>query len=220
MRIYVGMKLLGQRAVGGADLRGRAAAVEAERGVVVGNRTLQAASLLRDGVHVSFIDGRGFFAAGQQLRAFEQAAEIFFAGDGFRAGLAGEAGMGFVFHFQPFKADDADELPVFFSRPGLGRVSWWWRWQTKKNPAWRRAQRDEVAEEVCLSCFFRRDNNLRPYFFFAPFLAAAFFGAGLEALDLTAFLAMMFFELLFVCVRNDWFLRSQRHHVPRPPYCK
>jgi len=40
--------------------------------------------------------------------------------------------------------------------------------------------------------FFRRDNNLQPYFFFAPFLAAAFFGAGLLAfaLDLTTFLAI------------------------------
>jgi hypothetical protein len=34
----------------------------------------------------------------------------------------------------------------------------------------------------------------------AGFLAATFFGAGLPALDVTAFLAMMFFELLFsVC---------------------
>lgn len=114
------MKLLGQHAVGGADLRERAAAVEAERGVVVGNRTLQADNLLRDGVHVSFIDGRSIFAGGQQLRAFEQAAEIFFAGDDFRAGLAGEAGMGFIFHFQPFEADDADELSVFFPDLGLG----------------------------------------------------------------------------------------------------
>jgi len=114
------MKLLGQHAVGGADLRERAAAVEAERGVVVGNRTLQADNLLRDGVHVSFIDGRSIFAGRQQLRAFEQAAEIFFAGDDFRAGLAGEAGMGFIFHFQPFEADDADELSVFFPDLGLG----------------------------------------------------------------------------------------------------
>jgi hypothetical protein len=36
MRIYVGMMLPGQQPVGGADLRGRAAAVEAERGVVIG----------------------------------------------------------------------------------------------------------------------------------------------------------------------------------------
>ena len=114
------MKLLGQHAVGGADLRERAAAVEAERGVVVGNRTLQADNLLRDGVHVSFIDGRSIFAGRQQLRAFEQAAEIFFAGDDFRVGLAGEAGMGFIFHFQPFEADDADELSVFFPDLGLG----------------------------------------------------------------------------------------------------
>jgi hypothetical protein len=62
----------------------------------------------------------------------------------------------------------------------------------KKNPAWRRALRDEVEEEVCLSCFeFRRDNNLQRYFFLVAFLAAAFFGAGLLALDLTAFLAIM-----------------------------
>ena len=55
------------------------------------------------------------------MRAFEQAAEIFFAGDDFRAGFAGEAGMGFVFHFQPFEADDADELSVFFPDLGLGK---------------------------------------------------------------------------------------------------
>ena len=65
MRIYVGMKLLGQRAIRGADLRERAAAIEAERGVVIGNRTLQADNLLRDGVHVSFIDGRSVFAGRQ-----------------------------------------------------------------------------------------------------------------------------------------------------------
>jgi len=65
MRIYVGMKLLGQRAVGGADLCERATPVKAERGVVIGNGTLQAASLLRDGVHVSFIDGRSVFAGRQ-----------------------------------------------------------------------------------------------------------------------------------------------------------
>ena len=114
------MMLPGQQPVGSANLRERAAAVEAERGVVVGNRALQASSLLGDGVHVSFIDGRRFFAGRQQLRAFEQAAEIFFAGDDFRAGLAGEAGVGFVFHFQPFEPDDADELAVFFPDLGLG----------------------------------------------------------------------------------------------------
>ena len=115
------MKLFRQHAVGGADLRERAAAVEAERGVVIGNRTLQADNLLRNGVHVSFIDDRRFFTGGQELRAFEQAAEIFFAGDHFGAGFAGEAGMGFVFHFQTFEADDADELSVFFPDLGLGK---------------------------------------------------------------------------------------------------
>ncbi len=41
------------------------------------------------------------------------------------------------------------------------------------------------------------------YFFFAPFLAAAFFGAGLLALDFTVFWAIILFELSIVCVRND-----------------
>ena len=120
MWIYVGMKLLGERAVGGADLHERATAVKTERGVMIGLRALQAHNLLRDGVHVSFIDGRRFFTGGQQLRAFEQTAEIFFAGDDLGASLAGEAGMGFVFHFEPFEADDADELSVFFPDLGLG----------------------------------------------------------------------------------------------------
>lgn len=119
MRIYVGMKLFGECAIGGADLRKRAAAVEAERGVVIGNRTLQADNLLRDSVHVSFIDDRRFFSGGQELRAFEQTAEIFFARNYLRAGFAGETGMGFVFHFQTFEADDADELSVFFPDLGL-----------------------------------------------------------------------------------------------------
>jgi hypothetical protein len=48
--------------------------------------------------------------------------------------------------------------------------------------------------------FFRRDNNEPRYFFLVTFLAAAFLGAGLAALDLTIFLAMMFFGLsLSVC---------------------
>ena len=52
--------------------------------------------------------------------ALEQAAEILFAGDDLGAGLAGEAGVGLVFHFQAFEPDDADELPVFFPDLGLG----------------------------------------------------------------------------------------------------
>ena len=52
--------------------------------------------------------------AGEQMRALEQAAEIFFAGDLLRAFLVAEVGHGFVFHFQPFEAHDADVFPVFF----------------------------------------------------------------------------------------------------------
>ena len=121
MRIYVGMKLLGQRAVGGANLRERAAAIEAERGVVIGNRTLQADNLLRDGVHVSFIDGRRLFVTGQQLRAFEQAAEIFFAGGLRGAFLGGEADHGLVFHREPRQLHDAEILSVFFPDLALAK---------------------------------------------------------------------------------------------------
>jgi hypothetical protein len=46
--------------------------------------------------------------------AFEQAAEILFAGDYFRAGLAGEAIQRFVFHLKPFQPHDADVLSVLF----------------------------------------------------------------------------------------------------------
>ena len=116
------MVLLGQQPVGGADLRERAAAVEAERGVMIDFRALQLPSLTGRRRGVSFIvrrrrNGKTLdfwrdhrFWRRQQLRRFEQAAEIFFAGDLQRAFLGGEAGHGFIFHFEPFEPDDADVL--------------------------------------------------------------------------------------------------------------
>ena len=184
------MVLLGQQPVGGADLRQRAAPVKAERGVVVGLSALQVPSLLGDGVHVSFIDDWRLFPGRQQMRALEETAEIFFAGDDLGAGLAGEAGMGFVFHFQPFEPDDADKLPVFFPDLGLGKF----HDIGNRNKIPRRVRRGgiKVAEEVCLSCFNSGETITgHRHFFFAPFLAAAFFGAGLLALDFTTFFAIM-----------------------------
>ena len=174
------MMLLGQQPVGGANLRQRAAPVQAERGVVVGDGVLQIPSLLGDGVNVSFIGSRRLLSAGQEVRAFEQAAEIFFAGDDFRAGLAGQAGVGFVFHFEPFEPDDADKLSVFFPDLGLGEFH-------GVMVKWASAGVGEVAAEVCLSCFGSGETiTSRNYFFLAAgFLAAAFFGAGLLALDFT-----------------------------------
>jgi len=55
------------------------------------------------------------------VRAFEQAAEIFFAGDDFRAFLAGEAGRGFVFHLEPFEAHDADVFRALFPDLALAK---------------------------------------------------------------------------------------------------
>lgn len=48
------------------------------------------------------------------MRAFEQTAEVFFAGEMLRAFLVGEAGLGFVFHGEPFEPHDADVLPSLF----------------------------------------------------------------------------------------------------------
>ena len=64
------------------------------------------------------------------MRAFEQAAEVLFAGDDFCAFLAGEAGRGFVFHFEPFEADDADVFPALF--PDLALTQFHWRHNTNR----------------------------------------------------------------------------------------
>ena len=48
------------------------------------------------------------------MRAFEQAAEIFFAGDVLRAFLVAKVGQGFVFHLEPFEAHDADVFLFLF----------------------------------------------------------------------------------------------------------
>ena len=138
--------LFGQQPVGGTDLRQRAAAIEAELGVVVGSRAVQAASLMGDRIHVSFIYGRGFFTSGQQVRALKQAAEILFAGDNFGAGLAGEVGVGFIFHFEAFETDDPDELAILFPDLGLGEF----HGGKDKNFQREAAQ----VKKVCLSCFY------------------------------------------------------------------
>src|ERR1035437_3355114 len=87
------MVLLGEQPVGGADLREGAAAVEAERGVMIDFRALQLQSLTGRRRGASFIARRRRnrktldfwrdhrFGRRQKFRRFEQAAQIFFAGD-------------------------------------------------------------------------------------------------------------------------------------------
>jgi len=48
------------------------------------------------------------------MRAFEQAAEIFFAGDVLCAFFVSEVGHGFVFHFEPLQFHDADVFLALF----------------------------------------------------------------------------------------------------------
>lgn len=57
------------------------------------------------------------FVGFKEVGPFEQPTEVFFAGDMHGAGLAGEAGVGFVFHFEALQADDADVF--FFALPNL-----------------------------------------------------------------------------------------------------
>ena len=47
-------------------------------------------------------------------RAFEQAAEIFFTGDVFRAFLVAEVGQGFIFYGEPLQFYDADIFLALF----------------------------------------------------------------------------------------------------------
>jgi len=54
------------------------------------------------------------FGRHQQAGLFQQAAEIFFAGDVPGAFFAGEADQGFVFHLEPFQPHDADIFLALF----------------------------------------------------------------------------------------------------------
>ena len=108
------MMLAGECAVGAADLRGGAAAVEAERGVMVGFNALQSPSLTGGCGGVTLIaPGRWFFPDGEQLGLLEQPAEILFARLVQRAFLVAEVGHGFICHGEPFQLHDAD---IFLAR--------------------------------------------------------------------------------------------------------
>ena len=118
--IHVGMMPLGERTICCANVRDGAAAVEAKRGVMVLSSALQFPSLLCGNGIVSFIQrGRSLFASRKQMRPFEQAAEVFFAGDVLCAFLVAEVGHGFVFHFEPFQTHDADVFPALFPELAL-----------------------------------------------------------------------------------------------------
>jgi hypothetical protein len=56
------------------------------------------------------------------VRALEQAAEIFFAGDVLGAFFAGEIGEGFVFHFEPHEPHDADVFLALFPDLALAQL--------------------------------------------------------------------------------------------------
>jgi len=59
------------------------------------------------------------FGGRQQSGLFQQPAEIFFAGDQLPAFLGVKAGHGFVFHFEPFQAHDADIFLALFPNLAL-----------------------------------------------------------------------------------------------------
>jgi hypothetical protein len=125
MGIEIGMMLSGQHTVGGADLRQRTAAVQAERGVMV--REMQRKTGLLRGFVGAELTRRwfGFFCGGKQVGAFEQAAEILFSGLD-QAAIAGiYAGHGFVFHGEALKFDDPDIFAALFPELALGEFHGW-----------------------------------------------------------------------------------------------
>jgi len=66
----------------------------------------------------------GNFCGLQEPGLFQQAAEIFFAGDVPRAFLVAEVGHGFIFHFEPFQAHDADVFIALFPDLALAQFHW------------------------------------------------------------------------------------------------
>jgi len=115
------------------------------------------------------------------MRAFEQAAEILFAGDGFCAGLVGEVDQGFVFHFQPFKPDQADVLSVLFPDLTLAKLY----------------GHVIFGRNLSLLIFASGETAGTGYFFF--FLAAGRFLAALLTLD---FLAIILSFYGLTCPRH------------------
>src|SRR5471032_913066 len=70
----------------------------------------------------------------EQLGLFEQAAEIFFAGDVPRAFLVAGVGHGLVFHFEPFEAHDADVFLALFPNLALAQFHGrHWKDRNRKN---------------------------------------------------------------------------------------
>src|ERR1035437_8857277 len=196
------MVLFGQHPVGSADLRERAAAVKAERGVVIVFGAWQFPSLLRGNDSVSFNQHqRRFFISRQQVGTLEQPAEIFFAGLVQRAFLGGETEHGFIFHGEAFQLYDADIFLALF--PDLALAKFHGSNNESKNSAPRSARRNEVLWASSSLLIFSSGETVTSsgHFFLATtFLARPFFGAGLLALDFTAFLVAIVF-LLFLSFR-------------------
>jgi hypothetical protein len=69
--------------------------------------------------------GQNLFIRREQMRAFEQAAEIFFAGDLHRAFPSREAGHGFVFHLQALKPHNAEILRALLPSLALAELHEW-----------------------------------------------------------------------------------------------
>ena len=115
------MVLFGQPTVGGANLRQRAAAVQAERGVMIFFSALQLAKLLCVRAGGRGRSGQWLFIRRQQVRAFEQSAEILFAGGLRGAFLGGEADHGLVLHREPLQLHDAEILSIFFPDLALAK---------------------------------------------------------------------------------------------------
>lgn len=79
--------------------------------------------------------GQRRWLQGQQFRSFQEAAEIFLAGDVERPFFVGEAEQGFVFHLKPFEPHDADVFLALF--PDLALAQFHGHSIQTPRPRWR-----------------------------------------------------------------------------------
>ena len=92
----------------------------------------------------------------QELCPFQEAAEIFLAGDVLGAFFIGEAEQGFIFHLQPFQPHNADIFLALFPDLALAQF------HRDSIPACRRPWRQDLWPERIISikiAFFRESGH-------------------------------------------------------------
>ena len=151
------MMLFGQQSVGGPDLLGGGATVEAQRGVVVELRALQNRGLTCSRRQPDLMpDGRGG-GLREQGRPLEQTTKFLFAGAQVRAVTGVGIHQRFILHLEPLQIYNAEKLsPVF---PNLALLQL--HNDRPSIPAWRRTRAWLARGTVSPAFGRRRDSHRR-----------------------------------------------------------